>query len=465
VGVFVGSGGFVIHIPKLLISGVKTPKALLAREISASRMEIQNAKIEIQLGHSQKNSEKDFNRNITEELSRQLLRNLKSIEADTVILDNAVLILKNKADKTVRVLAEGLNILFSGIAIDNLKQNDSSRILFSKDLVIQCDYLDIPFKNKVYELQIHGLIFESKNRHFHSDKIKLNPLLSETAFARSNKYAKDRLDITAASLDIWQINRKSMLNRELIADSIAIKDASIKIFRDKSYPHDSIDRTHDFPQEALMRMTTPVYLTKIILRDSYIEYKEKNDKSDSSGKVAFFHVDATLDNVTNIMARIQNDNEMRLAFHASFLNKADFLANIRMRLHDNKGNFYLAAKMNEIDGISLNPLLKPMALAELDKGKIYSMQYQMKATNTKATGKLMLHYKGISIRMLKKDDNKNKYKTKFLPTLAAKILLKDSNPQNGKTRIGIVEYNRDIHRSVFNLMWKSLFSGIKQDAY
>ena len=88
----------------------------------------------------------------------------------------------------------------------------------------------------------------------------------------------------------------------------------------------------------------------------------------------------------------------------------------------------------------------------------------MDATNTHARGKLFIKYDDLKIKLLKKDDDKNKYKTKFFPTLAAGVLLKGSNPQNDKMRVGKIDYPRDIHRSIFNLMWKSLFSGIKQVA-
>ena len=51
---------FYIRIPKLMISGVKTPKALLNKEISAHIIRIQNAEIEIRMGKSRKEKQPDF---------------------------------------------------------------------------------------------------------------------------------------------------------------------------------------------------------------------------------------------------------------------------------------------------------------------------------------------------------------------------------------------------------------------
>ena len=213
-----------------------------------------------------------------------------------------------------------------------------------------------------------------------------------------------------------------------------------------------------------MRLPFEVYIKNILVNDSYIEYKEKNDKSDSSGKVAFFHVQAGIENVTNMKDRIRQQNQMRVQFNASFLNAAPFTAKIQMRLNDRQGHFTLDARLASISNTTLNQLLKPMALAEMNKGNINQLVYHMDATNTYARGNLDFLYEDLSLKLLKKDDDRNVYKTKALPTLAAGLIMRHSNPLHGTTRSGNVDYTRDIHRSIFNLMWKSLLSGIKQIA-
>jgi hypothetical protein len=455
---------FYLRIPKLIVTGVKTPRALLNKEISAHFIKVENAEIEIRLSSENKEKNGGFSAKMRSDLYHLLLGKLTSIKADSIVLENANLTVVDLKSNAVRCRAEGLSLRFSGVAIDSLIQNDSNRILFSRNLAIHCSQLEVPFKNMVYKLLINGFDFNTQTGHLHTDQFKWKPLLSETDFARSNKFAIDRIDIVIGSIDIWQINFQALTDQQLIADTVQISDASFRIFRDKSYPHDSIERVHDYPQEAIMRLPFPIYVNKILVKESYVEYKEKNDQSDSSGKVAFFHVQATFANVTNLPAYIKQKNQMDLNFNASFLNETPFNANIQMQLNDRKGNFKIDARLGELNASSLNPLLKPMALAELDKGKISGLRYHLDATNTSGRGRLIIIYSNLSLKLLKKDEDKNKYKTKLLPSIAAGFVLKDSNPQNGKTRIGNVDYTRDIHRSIFNLMWKSLFSCIKQVA-
>jgi hypothetical protein len=455
---------FIIRIPKLEITGVITPKALLNKEISAHIIKIINANVEIRLGNGKKPAESGFSSGMRSDLYRVILGKLNSIKTDSLVLENAGLTLSDMKSKEIRVATTGLSVRFSGVLIDSAHQNDSSRFLFSKDLAVHCDRLEFPLKNEFYNLEVRGVDFNTLSRLFHTDKIFMKPLLSETEFARAHKFAVDRLDIRIRSLDIQHVNLQELLTGQLIADTITISDASLHDFRDKSYPHDSADRTNNYPQQAIMKLPFSVYVSKILIRDSYIEYKEKNDRSDSSGKISFFHIQADFDNVTNMLVHIKTNNRMLLHFNAVFLDEAPFHTDITMKLNDKRGIFQMDAKLGEINAVSLNPLLKPMALAEVKKGKISSLRYHLAATNTSAHGKLLLIYDDLSLRLLKKDDDNNKYKTKFFSTLAAGLVLKESNPKNGKTRIGEIDYDRDINRSIFNLMWKSLFTAIKNVA-
>ncbi len=455
---------FLIRIPKLTITGVITPKALLSKEISAHIIRIENANIEIRLGGEKKETQPGLTAGMRSDLYQAILGKLKSIKADSIVLDNADVTFSDKNSKKASIVTKGLSIRFSGVLIDSAHQNDSSRILFSEKLAIHCNQIELPFKDRFYTLHVEGFDFDTHTERLHTDKIILKPLLSETDFARAHKFAVDRIDIRATRLDIVHMDIHALLLGQLVADSIQIFQASIRDFRDKSYPHDSVDRTDKYPHEVIMKLPFSVYASKVLLRDSYVEYKEKNDKSDSSGKVTFFHVQATFDNVTNMIVRIKTNNQMRLSFNASFLNETPFFASIRMKLNDKNGAFQLDAKMGELNAVSLNPLIRPMALAEIEKGKISKLQYHLDATNTSGKGKLLLIYEDLSLKLLKKDEDKNKYKTKLLPTIAAGAVVKNSNPKNGKTRTGIIQYNRDIHRSIFNLMWKSLFTAIKNVA-
>ena len=454
-----------IRIPKMVITGVKTPKALMNKKLEGQSIDIQSAVIELRPEKRSDSSSKDKHGiKLVDEIYQQVLGNLQSVKADSLLVRDLTFIVRDPETGKVNFKGSGFSCGFSDILIDSAHQNDSSRILFAKEVAVSCKDFSLTSKDKKYKYIFSGLDYYSPARRFRISKIRVEPQLSEAEFARAYKYSKDRMDFIIENIDIRNIDRFALFNQRLIADSLIIGNSSFKLFRDISYPHDSVDRTNAYPQQALTRLSLPVNIHKLILTHSFIEYKEKNAKSDSSGKLQFFDVHAVFSNVTNIPDAVKSNNKMLLDFRSRFLNKAVFHAEMTMLLKDPDGKFTLNAKMGKMDPVFLNPMLQPMALAKIDKGQIQSLTYHLDADKIHGIGKLTFLYSDLKVILLKKDDAQNKYKTKLLPTLAAGLLVKNSNPAKGETRISRVDFPRDRHRSIFHLMWKSMFMAVKETA-
>ena len=72
-------------------------------------------------------------------------------------------------------------------------------------------------------------------------------------------------------------------------------------------------------------------------------------------------------------------------------------------------------------------------------------------------------YRDIKISLLKKDKKEKKLDKKGIASLLANIVIKDSNPGKGdEPRTVDVHFNRILNKSFFNLLWKSIFTGIKE---
>ncbi|MDP4212044.1 MAG: hypothetical protein Q8926_05420 [Bacteroidota bacterium] len=450
-----------IRIPKLIITGVKTPKALLNKEIEAHSVNIQSAVIELSL---QKQDDKPSKSNLAAEIYRQVLSKLQSIKADSLILQEITFIIKDPESGQTKFKGSGFSCRLSDILIDSVHQNDSSRVLFAREIAVGCSDLSLNSKDKKYKYIFSGLEYRSDRNRLKAAKILIEPQLSEAAFANAYKYSKDRYQFTIENLDIRNINRYALFSQRLIADSMILGNSSFKIFRDVSNPHDSIDRTQKYPQQSLMKLPLPVNINTVVFVRSFIEYKEKNAKSDSSGKVQFYAVHAVLSNLTNIPEFIGKNNKMKLNFQSRFLNRAPMHAELIMILKDPAGRFTLDAKMGGMNAAYLNPMIQPMALAKIDKGKIQSLSYHLNADDLHGVGNLTFLYSDLKLVLLRKDEDQNKYKAKILPTLAAGLLVKNSNPAKGETRTSRVDYKRDKYRSMFNLMWKSMFTALKETA-
>jgi hypothetical protein len=449
-----------LKIPSLEILGIKTPKALLSKEIEGSRIEISNPLIEIEIGEHSKDSTIN---NPGQEIYKELLGQLSSIKIDQVQINNATLIVRNWKTDSVEFTGKNITFLLSELLIDSTASKDTSRILFSKNLNANCNQILFPSKDDKYKLYFEKLQFTSQNNSFTIGKIKIVPQLSEKKFAGSFPIQKDRYDFSFEEIEIHNIDRESLWHKKLEADDLIIKKSTLKIYRDLFYPDDTVSQVGEYPQQKLMHLPLAINIKKVILGDLFLEYKERNDVSRNSGKVQFYHVHATINNITNIASAISENNICTLTFNARLLNKANFNAKLTLLLNNPEGKFSVEGDLGMISALSLNTLSEPMSLTRIEKGNINKLNFNFSGNDSFTDGKLILLYDDVKISVLKKNARENKYDKKFLLSLASHFIVKNSNPgKNEKIRVETVHYKRNLTGSFWNLIWKSIFTGVKQ---
>lgn len=447
-------------IPALDISGVKTPKALLTRQIEGRSIAITNPSIEIILSHFHKDTTVyDPSRDI----SAALLGKLLKIDIDSVQVQHGSLLVRNMDAKEPLVQSNDLTCLLSGLLIDSLSVKDSSRILFSRSFGMSCDEIRLPFRNKKYRLHISEVAFNGSRDELSIGQFRLIPQLSEAAFAASFPVSKDRYDFSLENIRLVHIDRQSLWHKRIEADSLIIGESAFRIYRDLSYPHDTVSKVGRFPQQQLMRVPVPLNIRKVVFMHSFIEYKERNARSDSAGKLQFHDVRASIGNVTNRRAIIARDARCVLSFRSKLLHRAPVDARLVMLLGDPKGRFSIEGNIGAIDATALNPLTRPMGLAKMEKGHVDRLHFNFRGDDSSCGGQLTMLYRDIKISLLKKDKKEKKLDKKGIASLLANIVIKDSNPGKGdEPRTVDVHFNRILNKSFFNLLWKSIFTGIKE---
>ncbi len=453
-----------IFIPALEVTGVSTPQALLSKQMKGHAVLVHSPRLDISLPKKDKTKDTGPAPDLPQLIYKEVLAKIQNIQVDSLGLENIDLILRDAQNGKQQFKLTGFSAGLSRILIDSAHLYDSSRVLFAENIHLHCDSFDLFSADKMYTFKFRKIDYNSSGDIFRAGEIKMDPKMSEEAYARSLHFSKDRFNFNFKNLEIRDVDRQALFHQRLVAGEATVAKSDVRIYRDISKPHDSVDRTNKFPQDALATLPLPFYLKSLNLPVAYIEYKEKNAKSGKSGKVIFAGVSASLRNITNIPAKVKADNRMVLDFNSRFLNKAKFHTVITMVLEDPQGRFTVHATMGPMAGKDLNPLIMPMGLARIDNGEINGLTYDMNGDHSKATGKLLFLYKDIKVALLKKDNSEDGFKTRFLPTLAAGILVKKSNPAGGDTRHADVNFSRDRNRSIFHMMWKSMFSGIKEIA-
>ena len=114
-----------------------------------------------------------------------------------------------------------------------------------------------------------------------------------------------------------------------------------------------------------------------------------------------------------------------------------------------------------MNAVTLNSIIEPLAMASVKEGRIDEVVFNLDGTDTKAIGNVLFLYHGLKMEILKMGDDAE-LKKKGLVSLLANTLIKNENTSRANNKE--VNYDRDITKSFFNLIWKTIFTGAKNTA-
>jgi hypothetical protein len=449
-----------VTVPEVYISGVQTDAAVLDKQVLATKIKLSGPVVTM---YSNRRSATGRDPTPTKDKIYQvLLRGLQKINVDTILITDADYHICRWPGGDTIFSGSKINAQLHHITISDSTSADTSRVLFAQNATLEVNKLLLRKRDHLYHYQFNGIELSSANRSFAIKHLQIIPLLGEEAHMRAVKWQTDRLDFDLYNLLFKQVNVQEILNGNLIANELTIKNARFRVFRDKAYPMKKESKVGHYPQQEFLKVPVDVAIKKVIVQNGYIEYKEKEVLTGSSGVVTFNDVNASLLNVTN---RRNNNRPCTIHFSSRLLNKIPLTAILQLYLNSSNGRFTVNGSMKGTDATIFNPLSKPMALVEINSGNIQSLDFNLIGDDHKAKGIIQLLYDDLKIKILKKEESDGSLKAKKAVSLLANIVILNANPDGKKPeRIVTVNYKRDIYRTIFTLIWKSIFEGVQKTA-
>ena len=451
---------FNISIPQILVSGVKTDRALLKKEIVGRHLVLQNPVIEILYT----NAGKDSARNVPgKEIYRQILSGLELIKLDTVIISGAEIITKSMKTGRISVHFSNISISMLDVKVDSIANADSSRLLFAKELNLDCEKFTWQSRNRLYKYEANSVAFRSGASGISIKDFYIKPQLNEDAFVRKFSVQTDRLDFAIRNIELRNTDFFRLTDEYIKADLLLVGSASLKIYRDRNRPPDTKNKVGSYPHQVIQSLPMQLDIKKAIVQNTYIEYKEKSSITHQVGRVELWNSSANISNITNRKETIAKNSVMVVDMQSRLLNKVPVYATWTFYLGNRDGKFKIKGRTGGGDVTWLNPLTIPMGPTELTKGHINNLEFDLTGTNYNMTGNLKLLYDDLHVAALKKDDDSVHFKKRKVTSLLANIKIKNKNPEKGDApRIAAINYKRNVQASIFNLAWKSLFTGVQE---
>ncbi len=349
-----------------------------------------------------------------------------------------------------------------GVAADRFALFRSQPLKHIRELNLEIDYLKMASKDKQYSFELQKIRINSFHKNLLIERASVDPALGEAAFAAHYSFQKDRFDASMKSISLDGIEMENIFNNKLIASKLTIKNTSLKIFRDLNKPLEDKSKVGNYPSQMLEQLDFPIWIKEASLPNTYVEYREKQVNSGKTGTVSFNNSSLHITNITNDKAAISANNLLNIDFKTRVLKSIPMEGSFKFFLGKRSGEFIVKGKVGAFDAEELNPVSVPMALIRMKAGSIAGMNFDLKGDDYKASGDLVMQYEDLKVEVLKKQDSTGELKKRGLLSFLANIVVISNNPKNGQLREVHPEYDRNVNKSFFNLVWKTILTGMKE---
>jgi hypothetical protein len=111
---------------------------------------------------------------------------------------------------------------------------------------------------------------------------------------------------------------------------------------------------------------------------------------------------------------------------------------------------------------ALNPMLEKNAFVSVKAGMIKKVEFTMHADALQSRGELWLMYNDLEIAKLNSNDLDDSAFPEKVISVIANLLIRKNNPEpKSGTKQSSMYWRRDPSRSIFNYVWKTILSGVK----
>ena len=308
------------------------------------------------------------------------------------------------------------------------------------------------YQNSKSRFDWYNTTYDKSTRYFTMDSFTYHPMANRDEFIQNAPYQADYIvaktgAIAIGPFDIDRYGKDSVLEMGVVT----INDASFSSYRDKRKPQEpGVIRL--LPANLIKKIPVRLLVDTLNLKNAHVEYEEVNEKTGVPGKITVGNLNGTVTQIRNY--NLSNDDSLHLKATGYIENKLHTHLNVKESYTDPLGGFVMTVKMDSTDLTVLNPVLKPLALAELKSGYLDSMYMYVVGREEMAYGKIKMAYHDLKVRIIKNDEKKSVFRG--IITFFANSLIKNNNTD----KLGTVFFKRLRNRSAVNYLVKITLSGV-----
>ncbi|MFO7658709.1 MAG: hypothetical protein R6W78_16740 [Bacteroidales bacterium] len=379
-----------------------------------------------------------------------------NIQVKNMYFDKINLIIENNLNSQAYSLKDGF------LTIYDLKIDKKDTLL--PGVVEKIDFKAKTFSSvsadSMYSYSANGIYYASGSNRLEVNRLSIQPNYKDYDFTSRYRFQTDRFEGVFENLLALGFNIHDYLAKgSLISSSIEIMNADIKVFRDnRREKSHAVKRVF---QDMIYDYSDAIQIDSIGIGNGNIIYTEHAEDANDPGFISFNEMNVKIYNVTNNIIYKTDTIFLEIKGNALLMGKGRLYVLLKAQVFDSQNTFTLNGTLSEMEADELNPILGKIAFMYITSGTIEAIDFNFTADNTNANGHLTLLYNGLKIAVKnKRTDNTTAIKERMVSFIVNQKVM-NSNPLPGKeVRTGIINYDRDPEKFIFNYVVKSILTGI-----
>jgi hypothetical protein len=288
--------------------------------------------------------------------------------------------------------------------------------------------------------------------YFSADSFSYRPTLEKEAFIKAQTYQNDYMTFKTGRLGIGPFDiRRYIRDSILEVGVVTVNGGYLSNYRDKRLPRPpGVIRL--LPVNLLKKIPVRLLVDTVKISNANIDYTELNEKTLAEGTITVNRLNASITDMRNFN---MTDRDSLLIRASAFLQDT-ILTKLQVKesYTDSLVGFLMTAQMGPADLTILNPVLIPLAGAELKSAQLDTMTMRVVGREYLAFGEMTMYYHELKVRIVR-PGKKRSFFTGII-TFFANTLIKNENTH----RTGTVFFQRLRDRSAINYLVKIALSGV-----
>lgn len=293
------------------------------------------------------------------------------------------------------------------------------------------------------------------------DSFRLIPNYGFYEFGRKKGIQTDRFVVGIDKLSLQGLDlEKAIRNEGIYARDLDLQKLFLKVFRDKRIPFD-YNNFPPLPQQALNKLSFPVLIKHAEVSNTFVEYAEINDVSDSPGNVQVTDLSIDIDNLANRASNTEIE-DITVSGEGKLYGSCEIVAEYIFPIYACNDTFFFNGTAENLEMSKMNQMVTPLTNMEITGGMLHKASFNGSANPVYSGGTFEMLYNDLSFEILKGNTRDEPEKPKGFLSFVAKRVVRSNNPiGNHDPKVVTMFFKRDINKGFFNFYWKTILSGIK----